>query len=541
MGWDAVGAATLKNGYDAFISHNRADKEWVRSLTGRLASVDYNGRPLRPWLDEHFLDPGELSGTPELTSALDRSRTFVIVLSPASVASGWVKFELDYFLARRPRDEIIPLVRAPCDIPEPLQELDPLYFADAVDFDASFAALTRRLCPVGDLGVIDAERTIHVAWDRARADDPGGLSPDPTPARDALVTALLQFDIGDPVTEGLALVAFSRAAQLLLSGNTENHPATYNLRMLLGECLALAVTRNARYRQVAQRYLDLEDPATPDPILGAVVVRAYSKLAELDPALVDMGTLLRVAAQLDASPLNDKKSSLAMLLGRVAAKQRGTERGDLLIKALSTGGAAARIAAIGGITMGEQRASSVFYSGALAALHTTGTPLPSGALEPPSRKLQAMLSGIDLDQPDLVRRHLDNARYDLRRDFGIDDLPYGYSWFALRKEPVPDHLHHGPILGTVARATIANMEELALRVDASHVVCLTEPRVVDALFDRAGAIVIASQADDSPLHHRLTSRAVPYAAVGEGRMAELGDGDHVAVEARRVMRVVSRR
>ena len=89
---------SLRGAYDAFISHNHADKDWARHLAERVAGVDYEGRQLRPWLDEQFLDPGELGREAELTSALDRSRTLLLVLSPASVASRWVNFELDYFL-----------------------------------------------------------------------------------------------------------------------------------------------------------------------------------------------------------------------------------------------------------------------------------------------------------------------------------------------------------------------------------------------------------------------------------------------------------
>ena len=79
-----------------------------------------------------------------------------------------------------------------------------------------------------------------------------------------------------------------------------DHPAAYNMKMCLGECLAVAVHRHVRYRQVAQRYLDLETVDTEDPVLAFVVARAYSKVAEIDPAFIDLGTLLRVAMRLDA-------------------------------------------------------------------------------------------------------------------------------------------------------------------------------------------------------------------------------------------------
>ena len=72
-----------------------------------------------------------------------------------------------------------------------------------------------------------------------------------------------------------------------------------------------------------------------------------------------------------------------MLLGRVAAKLRGNDMGDLLIQVLSEGGAAARIAAIGAISMAEARASSVFYTSAFAALHaTTGASTVEPSIRP---------------------------------------------------------------------------------------------------------------------------------------------------------------
>ena len=529
-----------RNGYDAFISHNHADKEWVRQVASRLAEVDFNGRPLRPWLDEKILDPGELGGEAELTSALDRSRFLVIVLSPASIASKWVEFELQYFLEHRGVEEVVPIIKAPCVVPAQLSGAKPLDFSSSDDLEECLSKLVERLCPAGGLEVDAAKSIVDESWEIMLASDPGGFDAEPTPERDAVLAALLRFDIDDPQEEGLALTAFARAGTLALRDNERGHPAAYNATMLLGECLAVAIARSSRFRQVAQRYLDLEDPATEDPVLGFVVVRAYSKLAELDPALIDLGVLLRVAVQLDAAPpWSNKKDSVAMLVGRVAAKLRGTDAGDLLIKALSEGGAAGRTAAIGGISMAEQPASTIFYVSELAAFHK-GHPAPSstGASQPPSSELLALLFGIDLDQPQTVWQHLAVAKDDLKRFFDIDDLPYGYSWDALRNQPPAAHLHKTPFLGSVARATVSNMEALAMKIDASHVVCLTEPRIVDALFDRAGALLIPLQNEDSPQCRRLAGRAVPFAMLDENQMAELKDGDHIEVEAG-LMRVVS--
>jgi hypothetical protein len=75
------------------------------------------------------------------------------------------------------------------------------------------------------------------------------------------------------------------------------------------------------------------------------------------------------------------------------------------------------------------------------------------------------------------------------------------------------------------------MEALALTVNASHVVCLTEPRIVDALFERAGALLVPTQDEGSAQCRRLIGRDVPFAMLEADRMAELQDGDQIEIEA----------
>jgi len=82
------------------------------------------------------------------------------------------------------------------------------------------------------------------------------------------------------------------------------------------------------------------------------------------------------------------------------------------------------------------------------------------------------------------------------------------------------------------------MEETALRLNASNVVCLTEPRIVEALFDRAGGLLILRQDENSPQCRRLNGRDVSFAMLDAERMADLKEGDLVEIERDR-MRVVS--
>jgi hypothetical protein len=73
--------------YDAFLSHNRADKPWVRRLAERLRAVN-----LHVWLDEWAIRPGDDIYL-AIEHGLDASRTLVLCLSPAALGSDWVGLE----------------------------------------------------------------------------------------------------------------------------------------------------------------------------------------------------------------------------------------------------------------------------------------------------------------------------------------------------------------------------------------------------------------------------------------------------------------
>ena len=80
------------------------------------------------------------------------------------------------------------------------------------------------------------------------------------------------------------------------------------------------------------------------------------------------------------------------------------------------------------------------------------------------------------------------------------------------------------------RVATRDMVEKAERADVATVACLTEARVVDALFDGCGALLIPEQDADSPQCRRLRDRAIPFAMVPEETMGALGDGDRVVAE-----------
>src|SRR5687768_15532956 len=99
--------------YKAFISYNRADIEFARSLQRRLETyvvpkavelTEFQGRSKRP-LHPIFRDEDEMVGggalTERLRDAIARSEYLIVVCSPAAATAGaWVDVEVREFLTR---------------------------------------------------------------------------------------------------------------------------------------------------------------------------------------------------------------------------------------------------------------------------------------------------------------------------------------------------------------------------------------------------------------------------------------------------------
>ena len=517
--------------YDIFISHNRADKEWVRVLTERLAGEQYNGRRLRPWLDEHFLNPGELGSESELTTAMDRSRFLGLVLSPEALASQWVDFEVQYFLGARGGEALIPMLRRTCTVPPALSGLPTLDFTDEGGSGESLAALVAKLCPAGGVQPEEVKSGVDAAFERVESSDPGGYGPGPSPERDAFFGELTRYDIDDAVSEGLAVAAFDRAAEHLQRISADGSHAAYNYKMLLGECLAAALHHSASYRQVAQRYIDTagQQPDHP-PVLLFVLARAYSKLAEIDPRLVDASVLMRLIARLDAADsIGNEERAIEALLARTVGKLRATAAGELLLKTLSEGGRTSRIVTAGAVSISYKRDAPVFYISELGRLDESRAQQQEPAGKPPSRALLGLLDALELDQHESVALALKNAKEELEENYPGIDFPISLFWLDVRRGEEVSNLHNAPFMGTVVKATLGNMVELADKVGVANVACLTEPRVVDALFDKCGALLILPQESDSPQCRRLRDRGIPFGVASSELMSGLSDGEHVVV------------
>ncbi len=106
--------ASLSSGrFDAFISYShRADDDIAPSLRHglqRLAKPWYRRRAMRV-----FLDRTNMSADPALwsaiTQALDTSKGFVLLMSPASANSPWVNREIEYWVERNGSRHMLPVL-----------------------------------------------------------------------------------------------------------------------------------------------------------------------------------------------------------------------------------------------------------------------------------------------------------------------------------------------------------------------------------------------------------------------------------------------
>jgi hypothetical protein len=265
-------------------------------------------------------------------------------------------------------------------------------------------------------------------------------------------------------------------------------------------------------------------------VLLFVVARAYSKLAELDLRLIDLSTLLRASVQLDAkTSISNEEEAIEVLLARTIGKVRGKPAGELLIKTLCERGRSSRVIAAGAIALCYKRSEPVFYLSELEQLHKLAPDQSALANTPPSRRLLGELFGLDLDQDQSVESAVRLAKQDLQQDFPGIDFPYGLFW-GLQKRPGVSNLHNAPFTGAIVKATVSNMVELIERLDVASVACLTEPRIVDALFHNCGALLILQQDADSQQCRRLRDRGVPFGMLDPQAFAELSDGDCVVVD-----------
>lgn len=103
-----------------FISYSHADKEIAQNLASAL-----NAQGVDLWWDNWEIQPGDSLVAKIFESGLSRASHFLILLSPESVRSRWVREELDVATIRRIEDlvRVIPVLIGDTEIPTSLRAL----------------------------------------------------------------------------------------------------------------------------------------------------------------------------------------------------------------------------------------------------------------------------------------------------------------------------------------------------------------------------------------------------------------------------------
>ena len=136
-----------------FISYSRRNLGFVRRLAGDLKDAGYD-----VWWDISDLRGGDdwVRIVPE---AIDASEFFLVVLSPQSAVSEWVRREYTQALHRRKR--IIPLMLARTTMPFSMNTLNYIDFTAEEKYASSFNALLAALEYPGDLPGVPATGLPH--------------------------------------------------------------------------------------------------------------------------------------------------------------------------------------------------------------------------------------------------------------------------------------------------------------------------------------------------------------------------------------------
>ena len=104
-----------------FISYSRKDTDFVRKLADDLETAGYD-----VWWDITDLEGGD-DWVRKIPDAIASSQYFVVVLTPNSIESEWVRKE--YTQALSLRKKIIPILLTPCNIPFALNTINFVNFA----------------------------------------------------------------------------------------------------------------------------------------------------------------------------------------------------------------------------------------------------------------------------------------------------------------------------------------------------------------------------------------------------------------------------
>jgi len=144
---------------DAFLCHNKADKDWVRELGSYIEQQTIDGLPtsrhLTVFFDEWDIDYGE-NFINRMNQGLEVARNVVVVMSPEFFESGWTNFEWTDVVAEDPwgiKKKLVPVLLRDVSkdggrrivLPAPFKSLRYLDFRDKRSFEREFINLLGRI------------------------------------------------------------------------------------------------------------------------------------------------------------------------------------------------------------------------------------------------------------------------------------------------------------------------------------------------------------------------------------------------------------
>ena len=125
-----------------FLSHNHADKQFVRRLAKDLKKLG-----VRVWIDEAEVKIGD-SLIDKLREGIDKMDYLGVVLSSNSISSSWVKKEVDIAMNQEikgKRVKVLPLLIEDCELPWFLEGKLYADFRQEENYENEFSKLADRL------------------------------------------------------------------------------------------------------------------------------------------------------------------------------------------------------------------------------------------------------------------------------------------------------------------------------------------------------------------------------------------------------------
>jgi TIR domain len=506
---------TMRAMYDLFISHSSMDKAWVERLVRRLEAEQYQGRPLRIWFDKDQLHIGNCL-RPSIEEAIKASRFLGVVLSPSSVNCRWVTHEWNYFFRINPdSSHILPLLHKKCDIPILIEDLLYVDFRDDNLFDEGVVKLLER--PRTSDGKISLEIKKEVESLLQAAITSLETALRPTKESDALYTYLKNFDIHDLVEEGLVLTAFDTMLDCLAILSDRQ---AYDSTLLVAECLAALLVISATYSRLPQRWMERDHWTA-----SLVIIRAYSKIAEIDASAVDTSALLHTASTLDTK--SSKFKTLQTHIARAVGKMGDTPQGQKLINDLSNGNATERWVAVGAILMKPLNPGPIYFLSALKEadkriVHEQKIPeqyvsIIRNLLRDPDSDVKRMAVIVANEQPEL--KPLLTAE---RRPIESNNRTREFRLF-------PKSGYLLPFSGLLLKATAENMSAYAKHNLTDTIVYISSHEVLESYFYGASGLLLYDQGMLTHLCVRLYGARVPFVLMESDIIDDIPEGSYLVV------------